>query len=57
MNGSRDYQVMANESGGRKNSGVYNNEDNTPHPLSANSSSSDGTGHNGRIPARPLMTR
>ena len=57
VNGSRDYQVMANESGGRKNSGVYNNEDDTPHPLSANSSSSEGTGHNGRIPARPLMTR
>ena len=57
VNGSIDYQVMANQSGGRKNSGVYNDEDDTPHPLSANPSSSDGTGHNGRIPSRPLMTR
>jgi hypothetical protein len=58
VNGTRDYQTTANDSGAGKNVPGYSNDDENPHPLSATSSSSGGgVGSNVRIPPRPVLLR
>ena len=65
VNGARDHQSTASDSGSRRNNANYNNnEDDNPHPLSATSSNSSGGGvrgnqANGRIPhhAKPISLR
>ena len=58
VNGSRDYQNKVTDSGSGPNATSYNIDDETPHPLSATSSSSSGGGtRNGSIPTRPVLLR